>query len=124
MRVYDLTESLLGPDHHKQYETLNDKYPAGDTEIWYAIGRRPQIDKNDITKSHVLVGKVQETNPKKIFGMMQGELLSPQGEAGTLLRNVGADHTSMHDGDIIRTTDRAFVVDGSNILDIQTGEKV
>jgi hypothetical protein len=55
-----------------------------------------------LKKTHVLMGKVKERNPEKLFRLMQGEYWSPNGEAYDLVSRSGSGHTSMSMGDIVK----------------------
>lgn len=105
-------------------KTLNDLMPVGTTEIWYSkpndyqfdsyemrkkTGRVP--DKNNLTKTHVLLGKIAQTSLEEIYGIMQGENWSPKGEARELIKTLGLWHTSMSVGDIIKIGDKVWLVD-------------
>jgi hypothetical protein len=102
---------------------LNSVYPVGPTEIWYVTSDHSRdfnrgiekIPKDwsvaDIGKTHALLGKVSETNPEKVFSMMQGEKWSPEGEADPLLESKGLWHTSMSMGDIVVTNGMYLIVD-------------
>lgn len=99
------------------YEVTNDpRFLSGKTQIWYykrsealdfgmgsfgleRSGNWPSVDNLSLT--HVFIGYVNESNPSKILGMMQGEYWSPDGEASTLPALRMAGHTSMSIGDII-----------------------
>ena len=105
---------------HEMYKSLNDAavispdLAKGSTKVWYAKSTRdlgmgydwcakknclPDIE--DLKKTHVLLGSVKGTNKEKIFGLLQGEIWSPNGEAHNLIDKSGAKHTSMSVGDII-----------------------
>jgi hypothetical protein len=101
-------------------------YPAGETEIWYwkndfAIdammgakfmtkqGVMPTPD--SVPDNYTLIGKIRETNPDKIFHMMQGEIWSPEGQANDMIRASGTGHTSMSVGDIIHVGNKWLMVD-------------
>ena len=124
---------VVGQQRGKQYESLNDaavRYPRlkglapGRTEIWYAkslrdysggFDRLEQYDVEipnvqNIKKTHKLIGKIKETNPERIFSMLQGESWSPQGEAFDLISGLDL-HTSMSVGDIIKVGNKLLFVD-------------
>jgi hypothetical protein len=101
-------------ENGRQYQSLNDVFPPGDTEIWYFkpdmsremvswefVKKRNLVDPNDLTKTHVLLGKIAEKDPEIIFYEMQGEKWSPRGEARDLIQKSGAWHTSMSIGDVV-----------------------
>lgn len=99
-----------------QYQSLNDIYPKGKTEIWYFKPNK-DVNKNfmlfeinklklpknyeDIAKTHILLGSINEIDKEKIFYKLQGEIWSPNGEARSLIKKLGLNHTSMSVGDII-----------------------
>jgi hypothetical protein len=110
----------------EQYNSLNDVYPSGGTEIWYwkedfardammgakfmaKQGVMPTPD--SVPNNYVLIGKIRETNPDKIFHMMQGEIWSPEGQARNMIRASGTGHTSMSVGDIIHVGNKWLMVD-------------
>ena len=110
----------------QQYTSLNNVYENGNTEIWYMkaenfrdgtmgykflrkINKLP--DPNNLDRTHILLGKISETNPDSIMHMMQGEMWSPNGEARSLIRAKGLRHTSMTVGDIIVIAGKALMVD-------------
>lgn len=122
------------------YKTLNQAAPyyeglaSGKTEIWYMKpeqfrnlsmgldflkkyqGREdmemPQVPTTKTLKNtHILLGKIKETDKENIFRMMQGENWSPFGEARNLIRSKGLKHTSMSVGDVVKIGSSAFMVD-------------
>lgn len=124
MRIKDLfEEDKLGPAHQPSYRSLADKYPVGNTQIWYARpGANDEPDANNLSSTHVLVGRVAETDPKQVYAMMQGDVWSPQGEGGAMQRELRLDHTSMQDGDVVKTEDAVLMVLGQGFVDLTTGE--
>jgi hypothetical protein len=115
-----------------QYKTLADasgydpRYGHGKTEIWYTKpgytrdfrmgpdwlkkkGILPAAD--DIEITHVHVGNVDVSDLDEVWGMMQGEIWSPKGEARNLISGLELGHTSMSVGDIIKIGDRVEMVD-------------
>lgn len=132
IKKVELVEGL--DEHDMQYKTLNDAehydkgYGKGSTEIWYmrdATARTYGLGldflrqhesgsvptKKTYKTTHKLIGKIKQQNPERIFGMMQGERWSPDGEARTMLGKLGIHHTSMSVGDIIKTGTRVLFVD-------------
>jgi hypothetical protein len=67
--------------------------------------------KHTLNNTHILLGKIKETNLDKIYSMMQGENWSPEGEARGLIRSKGLMHTSMSMGDIIVVNGVLNIVD-------------
>jgi hypothetical protein len=86
----------------------------GDDYYTKRYGER--INPKDLEKTHVLLGKIKETDPNKIFHMMntwgQGEVTNK------FLLDKGATHTSMSVGDIIKIDDKVLFVDGYGFKDI------
>jgi hypothetical protein len=114
------------PKNVAQYTSLADVYPEGSTEIWYwkeDFARDAMMGAKFMTKqgvmptpdsvpnNYVLIGKIRETNPDKIFHMMQGEIWSPEGQANAMIRSSGTGHTSMSVGDIIHVGNKWLMVD-------------
>ena len=106
------------------YTSLNDAaihanaLLAGNTKIWYykpAVSRwagfgELNIDRDNLEVTHVLLGSVAETDLDIIFGIMQGEVWSPEGEARELIRSKELSHTSMSIGDLIEVNGRVYEV--------------
>lgn len=120
----------------EQYASLNDAYPAGETEIWYWLDDNArdymmgydflkkqgmEITPETIPSTHALIGKIRETNPEKIFAMMQGESWSPNGEARDMIERSGTGHTSMSVGDVIRVGNKWLMVDRYGFKDLASG---
>ena len=116
-----------------QYASLADAYPEGSTEVWYwndEAGRDMMMGANWLQKkgqmptpetleqTHVKIGTLRETNPDKVFGMMQGENWSPQGEARDLISKSNTGHTSMSVGDIVKVGSTYLMVDRFGFHDI------
>ena len=113
-------------------QSLNDVYPAGDVEIWYAtspdwslllVGDHvPSI--NSLAQSHTLVGRIcRQSNLEKVFEMMQGENWSPNGEARDFIRKLGLWHTSMSVGDVIKIQNEAWLVQPIGFLELTNGHR-
>jgi len=96
----------------------------GGTEIWYSKPTRGQFDSyefreklgtvpdpKDLSATHVLLGKVKETNLNRLFDTMQGENWSPEGEANSFIRAKGLHHTSMSIGDIVKIGNKVYFCD-------------
>jgi len=116
-----------------QYTTLQDAadhdelqildFDEGSTEIWYqrpelfgrvaGFAKDPdiEIDINDLSKTHILLGSVCEADPERLYGLLQGERWSPNGEARDLIRSKGLRHTSMSVGDIVVNYQGTHIVD-------------
>lgn len=66
--------------------------------------------RDNIHVTHTCIGSIKGGEKEDVFIALQGENWSPNGEARTLIRELGADHTSMSSGDIIETSDGFYVV--------------
>lgn len=123
-----------------QYKSLNDAVymdmglAKGSTEIWYMsadsfrfmssgpsfmkdLAGKPGVPELPTSKTvkntHVLLGKIAETDLNKIFRIMQGDYWSPVGQARSLIRSKKLRHTSMSVGDIIKVKGKFYMVDMS-----------
>lgn len=112
----------------KMYKSLNDVYPKGSTKIWYTKGfynpfgkEKDDITPENISKTHILLGQISETDFDKIFSMMQGERWSPEGEARNLIKGLGLTHTSMSVGDVIEKGKTLYMVDTFGFKNLSTG---
>ena len=105
------------------------------TEVWYAKPEvfrdticgsmwltekncKTEIDACNLSKTHVLLCKVENTHLEEVYQAMQGCNWSPNGEARQLITKRGLHHTSMSVGDIIvlvdedkENMDTVFMVD-------------
>ena len=75
----------------------------GNTKVWYAkqFGQ-PGFDKEDPEATHILLGTVAGEDPEMLWGALQGEFWSPEGEARNLIIEKGLHHTSMSVGDVLQ----------------------
>ncbi len=116
---------------------------AGNVYIWYfkdefrrdaMMGHRFctehglfQIDLNDLSKTHVKLGGIRanvvldHNDLDPIFGVMQGEEWSPNGEARDLIKSLGLSHTSMSVGDIIEADGSIYLVDSCGFVTLKDG---
>lgn len=62
------------------------------------FGRKPNID--DLEATHVFLKETEASHLEALFGQMQGEVWSPNGEARPLIEARGLQHTSMSVGDV------------------------
>jgi len=107
-----------------EYKTLNDaaklhpELSPGSTEIWFM---KPSHFTQFITgldtptikalpQTHVLLGKVRETKPEKLYRILQGDSWSPNGEANALILAKGLHHTSISIGDVLKIGGKHYVV--------------
>jgi hypothetical protein len=119
----------------ESYTSLSDVYPEGDTKIYYCksefmdelskgydflkkVGKLPRP--GDLTE-YVLVGSVTESDPQKIYSMMQGDIWSPAGEARNFINSLGVGHTSMSVGDIIQTNGKFYFLDSDGFKELGYG---
>lgn len=141
MGAFELKKYLEILTEAETYRTLadaGDAYRLGNTEIWYTNEYTARdfmmgyewlkkhdvpLDVNNLSQTHVLVGKVAETDPHEIWNMMQGETWSPHGEGRDLITKLGASHTTMSTGDIIKIGNDAVMVDRVGFVNLATGEK-
>lgn len=76
--------------------------------VWYAkdptFRENPNIHYIDFKKTHVLVRSLYAKGLDGVFHRQQAEVWSPNGEAVTLIRKLGLQHTSMSVGDVIEDT--------------------
>lgn len=119
-------ESVEQVNEAEMYKSLEDVYPAGPTEIWYwksdngrdfmmgmkwLADRGVEVTKASLQDTHVKIGTIAETNPEKVYMMMQGENWSPEGEARELISKSGSGHTSMSVGDVLVIGGKLQMVD-------------
>lgn len=119
-------ESAEQVNEAEAYKSLEDVYPAGPTEIWYwksdngrdfmmgmkwLADRGVEVTKASLQDTHVKIGSIAETNPEKVYMMMQGENWSPEGEARELISKSGSGHTSMSVGDVLVIGGKLQMVD-------------
>jgi len=91
----------------------------GDTEIWFAntiVGPK-EIDIDDLKKTHIRLGKIDETNLKKIRRLMQYKVWSPDGEGKSLLEYYEIKHGSLQEGDVV-ITDSVYYVTKDGFIDL------
>lgn len=129
----------------KYYTSLTDatevtgdpRYGKGSTEIWYGeeyamrdlmfgsdrlIRKGLLPDPTNMTATHIRLGKVAESNPQKVYEMMQSETWSPEGQALNLTEKMG--HTSMAVGDIMIIGGRTLMVDRAGFFDLEKQNRV
>lgn len=123
------------------YTSLNDagnSYSPGNTQIWYwkqnlghemmkgseylkKINKLPNL--RNLQNTHVLVGSIAETDPQKIFSLMQAEAWSPQDQARSMIERLGVGHTSMTTGDVIVNQNKIVMFDKKGFINLDSGEK-
>ena len=120
---------LVEAAQQQPYQSLADAgadYAAGDTEIWYAkpafqslfqrgyeeLESSNQIpNERSIYRTHSMIGTLQETDPKRVFEMMQAEARDPAGLAQPMLAELGLSRSNMQTGDVIVVDYQMFIVD-------------
>lgn len=137
MRKY--LEILMESISFTSLQDAGDEYSYGETQIWYwkenighimmqgfkslqKDGKLPDL--SNLNATHVLVGNLAETNPEKIFSMMQAEAWSSQNQAQDMIKRMGVGHTSMSVGDIIIIGKQALMVDTIGFTNLASGEEV
>jgi len=92
---------------------------GGDTEIWFAntIVSPKEIDMDDLKETHTRLGRIAETNLKKVRRLMQRKIWSPDGEGKQLLDYHEIKHDSLQEGDII-ITDSVYYVTKDGFIDL------
>jgi hypothetical protein len=80
-------------------------------------------DPNNLEKTHTFLAFTDLTKLEDVFFHFQGEVWSPNGEAGDLIKSLDLHHTSMSVGDIIERDDGVFIVDTVGFVNLLTGER-
>ena len=129
-KIASVKKAAIGNQYEAIYDatltTGNEGYSIGNTEIWYANNKFSRdagmgfdlLDKHglltnpkELGLTHVFIGGIRESNPGRVMRMMQGEVWSPEGEARSMIRRKGLDHTSMSVGDVIRVGGKTIFID-------------
>lgn len=132
--------------HGGQYRILNEgavyvpELAPGKTEVWYwktEFARDLGMGLNwlqthpewypepyNLSKSHVMLGRVDSKDPEKLFWALQGENWSPNGEARSLIKSLGLDHTSVSVGDILVIDGMAYFCDNVGWVKIGRVDKM
>ena len=119
------------------YTTLNDastlhtELANGSTEIWYSkskhfrdmtggarfLAKHRLLPTTDtLSKTHSKIGSINTVDLNKIYGLMQGETWSPNGEARDVIGQSESAHTSMSVGDIIKMNGIMHMVDNHGFV--------
>ena len=128
----------------QSYESLNDAAPCGAgswaefepgaTKVWYTkigalfydddITNKHRIPSSlkELEETHCLIGNITEKDPENVFGLMQREFWSPNGEAARMMRYKGVDHISMRCGDIVQIDDRLYMCTPQGWVESSMGE--
>ena len=91
------------------------------SEYLKKINKLPNL--RNLQNTHVLVGSIAETDPQKIFSLMQAEAWSPQDQARSMIERLGAGHTSMTTGDVIVNQNKIVMFDKKGFINLDSGEK-
>jgi hypothetical protein len=123
------------------YRSLSDAgpdYSPGDTQIYFvkkeysnqfkqgyqSLSNNASSLPKDISQTHTLVGTLAETDPNKIYSMMQAVIWNPSGDGDELIANLNLNHSDMSTGDIMVIGNRIIMVDTKGFVDLATGEEV
>ena len=119
------------------YTTLNDastlhtELANGSTEIWYSkskhfrdmsggsrfLSKHRLLPTTDtLSTTHSKIGSINTVDLNKIYGLMQGETWSPNGEARDVIGQSESAHTSMSVGDIIKMNGIMHMVDNHGFV--------
>jgi hypothetical protein len=100
-------------DIHPIYKTY------GTTEIWYYCQSSMKLDFylnpekyitiDDLTKTHILLAKINDRNLDSIFSCMQSEIYPEVVDTKPLFASKKITHTSMSIGDVIKIDTEYFV---------------
>ncbi len=106
----------------------------GRTEIWYMkkenfrwassglefLKDHPELypDPFNLSRTHVLVGRISAREANQVFQVMQGDFWSPEGQARSLIKDLGLIHTSMSVGDVMVIDGEIMVVEPAGFVRI------
>lgn len=106
----------------------------GETEVWYYKNGRDLgmgfkfcrkegllPDPSDLTKTHVLLGKVASKDCEHLFEMLQGENWGQGEVSNELLKSKGLYHTSMSIGDILVIDGTIWFCDRLGFVELKPG---
>ena len=80
--------------------------------------------KQELPKTHTLLGKIRCTDKDAIFEALQGNAWSPDGEAYTLIRENGLDHTTMRSADALVINGEALFCSHMGWISMRNDETV
>ena len=108
-------------------KSLTERFAPGTTEIWYQTKETwdtkgfsiPDFKIDELSKTHVQLGKIYLTNLEDIFNAMQGESWSPEGEARNLISDKELVHTSMSAGDVVKIGNKAWACDNCGFKELK-----
>jgi len=103
-----------------QYQRLSDAgeyYREGKTQIWYRKATSTnKINVNDLSRTHSMIGTLDETNPESVLSMMQSESWDTDNNAENMLNRLGVQHSGMTSGDVIVIDNIAHVITNNGIV--------
>ena len=103
-----------------QYQRLSDAgeyYREGKTQIWYRKATSTnKINVNDLSRTHSMIGTLDETNPEAVLSMMQSESWDTDNNAENMLNRLGVQHSDMTSGDVIVIDNIAHVITNNGIV--------
>jgi len=103
-----------------QYQRLSDAgeyYREGKTQIWYRKATSTnKINVNDLSRTHSMIGTLDETNPEAVLSMMQSESWDTDNNAENMLNRLGVQHSGMTSGDVIVIDNIAHVITNNGIV--------
>lgn len=135
MRKY--LEILVEAMSFTSLQDAGNSYSPGKTQIWYwkenfgnemmkgyeVLKRENRLpDPTNLNATHVLIGSIAETNPEKVFSLMQAEAWSPQDQGEDMVNKLGVGHIGMDTGDIIVIGDQILFVDLKGFVNLASGE--
>jgi len=135
MRKY--LDILLEAMSFSSLQDAGNAYSPGETQIWYwkenfghemmkgyeVLKKENKLpDPANLSATHVLIGNIAETNPDKVFSMMQAEVWSPKDQAQDMINKLGVGHAGMTNGDIIVIGDQILFVDRKGFVNLASGE--
>jgi hypothetical protein len=84
------------------------------------MGSRP--DPKNLDATHIFLRHVDAGHIEDVFGMMQAEFWSPNGEARDFIRERGLQHTSMSVGDVaVEANGRVWLCASVGFIDLTDG---
>lgn len=127
-RQYTSMEDII--DNPFVDEKIRERLAPGPTEVFYMKNfdwhtnvmfkeELPTIEQVKNFDEYAHLASIKETEPERIFGALQGDIWSPNGEARKMIEGKGIGHTSMSVGDVVHLPDgRWLVTAGSGFEEI------
>jgi hypothetical protein len=105
MKYANLNDSAANTNVEKRHqEMLAPPIPGnGSIEVWYACNPSFMADGPFLPlETHRRLGEVRyRPDWQTLYGPLQGDFWSPEGEANSLIRGLNLHHTSMSVGDVL-----------------------